>query len=247
MFGTWRAVIKSPSSTASGTNFSRYRNGWENWASWSIKHTFSGNDNLLKIANHVTLCGSLGSDESGLAVYQSIPAGWTVVLLDSWRTCAETLPRFRRRRWFVQWRILFKQYISRFGSWSRGNVWKYGLQIKVWWNAFNSTIEAYVNIWHWQVCDFLALMQVFCRLLCIVCLGELFDCNCSAKGFNIAWEQNYSKIACITCGGKNWLLCFGFLQNHLAVTNQRGSRSSYDPKISPQWSDLRDHWTQHPQ
>ena len=39
--------------------------------------------NLFKTANHVTLCDSLGSDESGLAVDQRIPAGWTVVLLDS--------------------------------------------------------------------------------------------------------------------------------------------------------------------
>ena len=38
--------------------------------------------NLFKTANHVTLY-NLGSDESGLAVGQRIPAGWTVVLLDS--------------------------------------------------------------------------------------------------------------------------------------------------------------------
>ena len=162
MFGTWRAVIKSPSSTASGTNFCRYREKAGKTEHLETTDILSAEiTNLFKIADHVTLCGSLGSDESGLAVDLSIPAGWTVVLLDSWRTCAQTLPRFGRQRCFVQWRILFKQYISRFGSWSRGNVWKYGLQIKVWWNAFSSTIEAYVNIWHWQVCDVWALTQVF--------------------------------------------------------------------------------------
>ena len=169
------------------------RKRWKSWASWNDKQTFSGNNNLLKIANQVTLCASLGSDESGLTVDKSIPAGWTATLLDSWRTCAQILPRFQRKRCLVKRRILFQQYISRSGSWAWGSVWKYRLQIKVWWNAFSSTTEAYLNNWHWQVCDFWALAQALCRLLCIVCWGELLDGNSSAKDLDIAWGQNHLK------------------------------------------------------